>query len=165
MTNESADDDEVEATSESSPPKEGPPQSGTSESPSIGQGLPYREILELDHIYEALGHPRRRYLCYTLLEDTQWTVTELATKIAAWENEIPVQEVTDHQRERVYVSLVHAHIPKLADDDILTFDDVAELISPAENTDQVLAALEGMGATLDSQQETHARDDIDDGDQ
>ncbi|TYL36190.1 hypothetical protein CV102_23935 [Natronococcus pandeyae] len=124
--------------------------------------LPPQEILELDHVYEALDHPRRRYLCYTLLEDTRWTLTDLATKLAAWENDISEHAVTSDQRERVYVSLYHAHVPKLVDESIITFDDVTETITTAENAAQVLAALEGMGASLDSNQETHARSDMDD---
>lgn len=123
-----------------------------------------KEILELDHVYEALGHPRRRYLCYTLLEETEWSLADLATKIVSWENDIPEQEVTENQQERVYVSLYHSHVPKLADEGVITFDDVDETVTPAENAEQTLAALEGMGASLDTNQETHARGDMDDDD-
>lgn len=130
-------------------------------SSTIGdQSLP-QEILALDHVYEALGHPRRRYLCYTLHESREWSLTDLATKIAAWENEISEHAVTDDQRERVYVSLFHTHVPKLVAEGIITFDGGTETISSAENADQVLAALEGMGAHLDNLQETHARSDMD----
>lgn len=123
---------------------------------------PASEILELDHVYQALGHPRRRYLCYTLLEDTEWTLDELARKVAAWENDVPEHEVTNHQQEEVYVSLYHAHVPKLVDEGVLTFDDATETITVAENAEQVLIALEGMGASLDSNQESHARGEMDD---
>lgn len=122
---------------------------------------PPLEILELDHVFEALSHPRRRYLCYSLLEDTEWTLDELARKIAAWENDIPEHEVTNHQQEEVYISLYHAHIPKLVDEGVLTFDDATETVTTAENAEQVLNALEGMGASLDSKQESHARGDVD----
>jgi hypothetical protein len=133
-----------------------------SETPPTGDRFPAQEILELDHVYEALGHPRRRYLCYSLLEDTQWSLTDLATTIAAWENDVPEHEVAANQRERVYVSLYHAHVPKLVDEGVIAFDDATETITPAENADQVLAALEGVGASLDSTQETHARGDTGD---
>jgi len=118
-------------------------------------------ILELDHVFGALEHPRRRYLCYTLLEDTEWTLTELATKVAAWEQDLANEEVTNRQRERVYVSLFHAHVPKLVEEGVIRFDEATERIEPGENAEQVLAALQGMGATLDSRQEFHAREDID----
>lgn len=123
---------------------------------------PPKAILEVDCVYAALGHPRRRYLCYSLLEDTEWSLDELTTKIAAWENDIPDHAVTEHQREQVYVSLYHAHIPKLVDGGVITFDEVTETITPAEHADQVLGALEGIGGSLDNNQETHARGEIDD---
>lgn len=118
------------------------------------------EILELDHVYEVLSHSRRRYLCYSLLADSEWSLTDLATKIAVWENDVPEHAVTDHQRERVYVSLYHAHVPKLVEEGVIAFDEANETIAPAENADQVLTALEGAGASLDSRQETHARGEM-----
>lgn len=119
------------------------------------------ELLELDHVYEALAHSRRRYLCYTLLEDTEWSLDELSRKVAAYENDVSEGSVAPDQHERVYVSLYHAHVPKLADDGVITFDESTEKITAAENAQQVLAALEGIGATLDSTQETHARSEMD----
>jgi len=119
------------------------------------------DVLESDYVYEALAHSRRRYLCYTLLEETEWTVTELAREIAAWENDSPKDEITNRQQRRVYLSLYHSHIPKLVDIGVLSFDDTTETITTAENTNQVLLALEGMGASLDADQEIHARGNTD----
>jgi len=142
-------------------------ESGTNSAPEALVDLPtdYRppkEILEINSVYEALYHPRRRYLCYTLFEDTEWTLTDLAVKIVAWENDIPEHAVTDHQRQQVYAVLYHAHVPKLVDEGVVTFDDVSETITPAEHTEQVLTALQGVGASLDGLQETHARGEMDD---
>ena len=128
---------------------------------SSDRQLPPRDILDIEPVYEALGHSRRRYLCYTLLEDTEWSLTDLATKIAAWENHVSNHAVTEDQREAVYVSLYHAHVPKLVDEGVITFDDVTETITTAEHAEQVLAALEGIGASLDSNQEHHARGEQD----
>ncbi|MFB6166041.1 MAG: hypothetical protein ABEJ31_12845 [Haloarculaceae archaeon] len=118
-------------------------------------------VLGLDHVYDALGHSRRRYLCYTLLEDTEWTLAELAEKVAAWERQVPEHEVSEREREQVFVSLYHAHVPKLVDHDVLAFDEATETITPGANAEQVLAALSGMGASLDSSQESHARGESD----
>lgn len=114
-------------------------------------------VLGLNHVYDALAHPRRRYLCYTLLEETEWSLTELATKIAAWEHEVAEEEVTATQRDNVYISLYHAHVPRLVDDDVITFDEELETTAISDNAEQVLTALNGMGASLDSDQEYHAR--------
>ncbi|WP_276261332.1 DUF7344 domain-containing protein [Haloglomus litoreum] len=120
------------------------------------------DILDADHVYSALNHPRRRYLCYTLLEDTEWSLADLATKIAAWESDVPEHEVREDKRDAVYVSLYHAHVPKLVEEDIITFDAATETITVAEHAEQVLAALEGIGGSLDFSQETHARSEMDD---
>lgn len=130
-------------------------------SASSEKQLPPRSILDIEPVYEALGHSRRRYLCYTLLEDTEWSLTDLAEKIAAWENDIPEHEVTEAQREDVYVSLYHAHVPKLVDEGVISYDEETKTITAAEHAEQVLTALEGMGASLDSNQETHARSEMD----
>lgn len=122
------------------------------------------QVLESDHVYEVLSHARRRYLCYSLLGDAEWTLTDLATKIAGWENDIPERAVTEQQREQVYIALYHAHVPKLVEQNVVAFDDASETVTPAENADQVLTALEGMGSALDSAQGTHARGSRDDGD-
>ncbi len=122
--------------------------------------LPPPDILEIEPVYEALGHSRRRYLCYTLLESTEWSLTDLATKIAAWENDIPEHAVETTQQKRVYVSLYHAHVPKLVDEGVLTFDETTEKITAGKHAEQVLAALEAIGASLDSHQETHARGEM-----
>ncbi|WP_254272198.1 DUF7344 domain-containing protein [Haloarcula marina] len=124
--------------------------------------LPPREVLSLDYVYDALGHPRRRYLCYTLLEDTEWTLEELATKVAAWERDVPEQEVPPTSYEKAYASLYHAHVPKLVDDDIVTFEECTETIRPGPHAEQVLSALLGMGASVDANQEEHARSDMTD---
>lgn len=150
MTGDSGRDDDVRIGSEGEPP---------------GGDVPAREILELDHVFDALSHPRRRYLCYTLLEDTEWSLTELAAKIAAWENDVPEHAVSDQQRERTYVSLYHAHVPNLVEDGIVSFEGETESITAGENAAQVLTALRAMGASLDATQEAHARGEMDDGNQ
>ena len=116
-----------------------------------------QEVLELDYLYDALAHPRRRYLCYTLLEDAEWSLSDLATKVAAWEADVPEGEVTDTRRERVYVSLYHAQIPRLVDEGVVTFDETRETITAGENATSVLAALRAVGEMLDDGQEEHAR--------
>ena len=47
-------------------------------------------VLDLDEVFAALGHPRRRYLLYTLVNERgAETLPEVATKIAAWEQDKP----------------------------------------------------------------------------
>jgi hypothetical protein len=116
-------------------------------------------ILELDGVFAALGHPRRRYLLYTLVNGrTQAPLAELAVDIAAWEREKPASEVTDSEQRAVHLSLYHSHVPKLASLGIVEYHDAEDVIVRAVNTAQVQAVLDGAGAELDSRQESHARD-------
>ncbi|WP_101295909.1 DUF7344 domain-containing protein [Halegenticoccus soli] len=126
---------------------------------------PPAEILELDFVYEALAHPRRRYIIYSLLSSSRWTLRKLATKLVAWEQDILEEDVTDTARDEMYVSLYHTHVPKLVKLDIIDVEDgeTEEILVADENAVQVLAVLEGAGASLDAAQESHARRDYDQG--
>lgn len=115
--------------------------------------------LELDEVFAALGHPRRRYLVYTLANGgSEVTLPELATEITAWERDIPAGEVSEEDRKPVQISLYHSHIPKLVDLGIIEYHEGEDIIVRARNTTQVEAVLDGAGAELDSRQEGHAKD-------
>lgn len=119
-------------------------------------------VMEMDHVFEALSHPRRRYLLYTLLEESEWTLQELAEKLAAWEQDGSGSSVSDDTIEQVYVSLYHNHVPKLVDEGIVEFDAATETLGLGSHAEQVLGVLEDAGGSHDSYQETHARSDPDD---
>lgn len=116
-------------------------------------------VLELDEVFTALSHPRRRYLIYTLANGSdEETLAELAAKIAAWERDKPVADVSDEERDNVHISLYHSHVPKLAGLGILDYHEGEDIVVEALNTEQVQAVLDGAGAELDSRQKIHARE-------
>ena len=116
-------------------------------------------ILELDEVFVALGHPRRRYLLYALVNgSTEAPLSDLAADIAAWELDKPASEITAAEQRDVHISLYHSHIPRLASLGIVDYHEAENVIVRAVNTAQVQAVLEGAGAELDSRQESHARD-------
>ncbi|WP_458191120.1 DUF7344 domain-containing protein [Haladaptatus sp. NG-WS-4] len=118
-------------------------------------------ILELQPVFEVISHPRRRYLVYTLAEKTEWSLDDLAIKLAAWETDTPETNIATLTRHEMYTSLYHSHVPKLVDLDVIEFDDETETITPGSHALQVLTALEGAGGSLDNRQETHARSEFD----
>jgi hypothetical protein len=112
----------------------------------------------MEHVFEALAHPRRRYLIYSLLSSTEWTLRELATKLVAWERGMDEEAVTDFDRDDMFASLFHAHVPKLVDHEVIDYHNGEEgVVVAAANAVQVLAALEGLGTSVDTAQEAHAR--------
>lgn len=113
-------------------------------------------------VYQALSRPRSRYLCYALFEATEWDLEDLATRIAAWELDVPEHDVTPAQDEQMRLSLYHAHVPKLADAGILRYDAETATITTGPHATTVLAALRGIGRALAWTREPHPEDDMGD---
>lgn len=117
------------------------------------------KVLELDQVFDAIDHPRRRYLLYTLEGNGTLPLWETAKRIAAWEDDVLSEDVPEEAIERVYVSLYHNHIPKLVSDSVIAFSETNETIEPASNTQEVLDVLDKIGGYEDSAQEEHAREE------
>ena len=76
----------------------------------------------LDDVFGLLSESRRRYLLYHFLENDWANVENLSRRIAAWEGDTAVRAVDEDDREKVAVSLVHNHLPRLADHDVVEYD-------------------------------------------
>ena len=76
----------------------------------------------LDTVFTLLAESRRRHLLYHFLENDWANVETLSRQITAWESNVQLREVDDDEREQVAVSLVHNHLPRLADHDVLEYD-------------------------------------------
>ncbi|MDZ5811873.1 hypothetical protein U4E84_11025 [Halorubrum sp. AD140] len=113
-------------------------------------------VLELDRVFSVLSHPKRRYLVYALAEDSEWTLPELATKLAAWEGHADERDVGARTRDRQYISLYHTHVPNLVDHGVAEFDAETETLARGAHAERVFAALAGAGDGLDLAQERHA---------
>lgn len=125
---------------------------------------PPEDILEMGYVFGALAHPRRRYLIYSLLSDTKRLLGELATKLVAWERDIGEEAHTEFDRDEMFTSLYHAHVPKLVDLNIIQYNDGEEYpLVAGDHAVPMLAALEGLGASVDTAQEAHARSDYGEG--
>lgn len=99
-----------------------------SDSESLSQGV----------IYDILSSPRRRFVLYYLREHGgEATVSELADEVAAWENDLAVDALSDKQRKRAYVSLYQTHIPKLAEVGIIDYDKDSGLVRMTDRANRV----------------------------
>jgi DNA-binding transcriptional ArsR family regulator len=93
--------------------------------------------LSQDEVYHLLSNPRRRFIISYLRDNGVVDLQELASQVAAWENETPVEELTDQQQKRVYVSLYQTHIPKLEDAGIVTYDADAGRVQLRDRVEQL----------------------------
>jgi DNA-binding transcriptional ArsR family regulator len=82
-----------------------------------------------DEVFEILSSARRRRIIYYLAEESQLTLNQLATKIAAVETDTPEADVTGDERQRVYISLYQTHLPKLEEAAIVAYDDEERTVS------------------------------------
>lgn len=79
--------------------------------------------LSQDLVFELLKSPRRRYVLYYLRQyGGRTTLGDVTDQVAAWENDVTVDELTSKQRKRVYISLYQTHLPKLNDAGVVNYD-------------------------------------------
>ncbi|MFC6962732.1 DUF7344 domain-containing protein [Halocatena marina] len=113
---------------------------------------------DLDGVFEVLSHFRRRSVLYAFTMDDQWTLSALATTLAAWEHAVDEEAVDEHMHERMYVSLYHAHIPKLENTGAVHFDEESETLSPGTHADTMCEVLDVVSNHLDHHEEVQRVD-------
>ncbi len=88
-------------------------------------------------MFDLLGNSRRRRLLRHLIEDPEITLTDLSARIAAWENDTPVADLSSRQRKQVYSSLYQTHIPRLSDHGVVTYDADARTVRLTADPDRL----------------------------
>ena len=83
-------------------------------------------------IHEVLSNDRRR-MAIEYLQDGDLTLRELSERIA--EAETGESPPPRNIRQSAYVSLQQTHIPKLAELDIVNYDEESKVVSLAEAAD------------------------------
>jgi hypothetical protein len=74
-------------------------------------------------IFRVLTDARRRYVMHHLKQVGEAVaVGDLAEQVAAWENDKEVEAITSQERKRVYVSLYQSHLPTMAEEGIVRYD-------------------------------------------
>jgi len=87
--------------------------------------------LNQDQIFGLLSNERRRLVLRHLAEAEETVrVRDLATQIAAWENEIDPVMVTYKQRKRAYTSLYQGHLSKMDDCGVVEYDRSRGTVTP-----------------------------------
>lgn len=95
---------------------------------------------EKDELYDLLSNHRRRYVIHFCKEaEEPLTLSDLAERVAAREQDKSVAELTSAERKRVYTSLQQTHLDRLADAGMIDYDgDEVELTDEAATLDVYL---------------------------
>lgn len=97
------------------------------------------ELSRVD-LFEVLSSDRRRaLLCFLRLRGGEADLRELATQIAAWEQDTDPEAVSEDDTKRVYISLYQSHLPKLEEYELVSYDSDTKQVSATARTKQVLA--------------------------
>lgn len=103
------------------------------------EGADNGQEVSYDETFDLLSNHRRRYtLHYLKANGESAELGTLSDYVAAWENEIPPNEVSYDQRKRVYTSLQQVHLPRMDKMGVVEFDDrdgVVELTPAAQQLD------------------------------
>jgi len=96
-----------------------------------------------NEVFTALSNERRRYVIHYLnSNEPNARVRDIAEQLAAWENDIPIGEVTYKQRKRVYTALYQSHLLKLAKSGFIDYDRNRGIVSLADESHQLEVYLE-----------------------
>ena len=91
--------------------------------------------LSRDEIFSALSNRRRRnVITYLKQNGDDARVRDIAEQLAAWENDLDINEVTYKQRKRVYTALHQSHLSKLADGGFIDYEPDRGTVSLTEES-------------------------------
>ncbi|RDI73017.1 hypothetical protein DWB78_04965 [Halopelagius longus] len=95
-------------------------------------------------MFDVLTDQRRRFAIRCLIEyDTPMTLADLADEVAVREEERPLSEIPAEDVMQVYLSLYHAHIPKLVDVGVADYSQEQDLVyfEESQRIERILDAL------------------------
>lgn len=101
-----------------------------------------------DELFDVLSHHRRRFTLQYLqtAESPPVSVDVLTTTLGSWEDQRtgPAQVHTSADTADIKLSLVHTHLPKMADADVITYDPTRQTVMLAANAPEMDAYLQAM---------------------
>ena len=86
-----------------------------------------------DMAFDLLSSRRRRFVLNRLQSAPEGVeIGDVATELAAFENDAPPEELSRKERKRIYVSLYQTHVPKLEEAGVVTYDSDSGLVQPTD---------------------------------
>ncbi len=100
------------------------------------------ETLPLDEQFDIVAHRRRRCILRCIeTHGSPIALADLADEVAVREYESRLSDVPVEEVKRIYLSLYHKHVPKLADASVVEYDQKRHTVSLAERVGRVRVLL------------------------
>lgn len=96
---------------------------------------PQPTSLERDTVYSLLADRVREYLLCHLSTVDRTTVPDAAERIASWSRE--TTGFTARGRDEIALQLVHNHLPRLAEYDVVVYDRSSDAVATGPNFDDL----------------------------
>jgi hypothetical protein len=99
--------------------------------------------LSQDNVFDALSSKRSRYVLLALrASDGPVEIDELVDTVAAWETDKSIDLVSEEHCKRVFTSLRHSQLPKLAMMGLVEYDEGDSIVDRGPYAEQVDAYLD-----------------------
>lgn len=95
--------------------------------------------ISLDDVAETLSNERRRQLIRALEESESLTLRDLAERVAQNEES---DEIDADDRKRVYIALHQAHLPRMANMNVVDYDRDRKIVGRGKEFNATAKALE-----------------------
>ena len=66
---------------------------------------------------------------------------DVAEYVAEYEVDVPFHEIPADQIMNLYLTIYHQHVPRLADEDVVRYDQDRDLISLSDDVDEIIRIL------------------------
>ena len=99
-----------------------------------------------DGLFDVLSHSHRRFILrYLRAADTPLSVNEVARELVAWKDPLSAADQLSNSRATpVEISLVHSHLPKMAEAGLIRYDETRQTVTLGDHTEEVRAHLQAM---------------------
>lgn len=93
---------------------------------------------EFDAVLELCQEQHRRIILATLAHEEQSvTVDDLTKAIVTHNHHMPLAEVREEETKQIQSALHHVHLPKLADQSLVDYDQEQHQVEPTPQFDQL----------------------------
>ena len=117
------------------------------------RGADETEALPKDEIFHLLQNQRRRYVLQYLQEvDGTVEMRDMAEQVAAWEHDTTLQALTSDERQRVYIALYQAHLPKLDEKGVINYNQSRGIVEPTARVRQLTQYLQAPKSEEESEE-------------